>query len=174
MKRLDENVQIDEKTQKLSEKAFSRGLIISVLGVLICLAFLCSATWAWFSEDTSNISNTITSGKFGLVVTVCDENNVAFSVTADEKGRSTCTLGPAGTYFVTLSVTEDTTVTKGFCTLTVDGEKYQTAVIYTDAAEDFTFFLELSSPNAVVTFIPAWGIPASPAVAHNGTLSLDF
>lgn len=48
-------------TDKLTDKAFSRLLFTSVLGIVICLVCLCSATWAWFSDSIPSDNNNIQS-----------------------------------------------------------------------------------------------------------------
>ena len=60
----------NKNTDKLTDKAFSRMMLTSVLGILVCLVCLCSTTWAWFTADVSNNSNTIGTGQFNLEVSV--------------------------------------------------------------------------------------------------------
>ena len=85
----------------LTDKAFSRFLITSVLGILICITCLCSATWAWFSADTSSGSNTLSSGKFDLDISLTDPNGAPVPLFEQESGVFTCTLEGAVAYTVT-------------------------------------------------------------------------
>lgn len=162
----------DKTTNKLTDKAFSRLMITSLLGILVCITCLCSATWAWFSADTASGSNTLGSGSFGLVVTVTDANGVGVPVTERADGASVCTLGDAASYTVTLEMTHDTTVTKGFCTVKAANNAYQTAAIFREDLTPFTFKIEPTEPNMTLTFTPTWGLPANVAVDRDGTLSV--
>jgi predicted ribosomally synthesized peptide with SipW-like signal peptide len=68
------------KNEKLTDKVFMRIIAISFIGMFVCLAGLCSVTWAWFTDSTSSSANTITaSSDFSLEaiakdgeVTVCE------------------------------------------------------------------------------------------------------
>jgi len=156
-------------------------MITSVLGMLVCIACLCSATWAWFSTGISNDSNTVGSGNFGLIVTVVDENgnDVPVSVSAD--GDSVCTLtGSADvsttkSYTVTLKMTDDTTVKKGFCNIRSGASApVQSGSINIDEGTNpFTFTLTVGAADKTLTFEPAWGYPANPGVEVGGTLAIS-
>ena len=161
-----------DTTEKLTDKAFSRLMITSVLGILICITCLCSATWAWFSADSSSNSNTLCSGNFGLNVTVTAENGTPVSVSEGAAGTSTCTLAEAGLYTVTLKATADTTVSKGFCVIKVNGNTYRTDALLLDETDSFAFTLNAKEPDLTVIFSPAWGFPAEATVTQNGTLDL--
>ena len=155
-------------------------MITSVIGILLCITCLCSATWAWFATDISSGNNTLCSGNFGLIVTVKDENGAHVPVTVGTfDGISSCTLSGSGdqdtamTYTVTLKMTDDTTVKKGFCTVRSGDSYYQTDSINVDTGtHPFTFTLTLVGNDAALTFTPVWGYPASPEIDYNGTLSL--
>ena len=155
-------------------------MITSVIGILLCITCLCSATWAWFSTDISNDSNTVGSGNFGLIVTVTDELGADVPVTVTSDGVSACTLlgtveeGFVKTYKVILKMTDDTTVTKGFCAIKHRSKSYQTGSInIAENTNPFEFTLTVSGADKALTFTPAWGYPASPEVEYNGTLALS-
>ena len=57
----------NNKTDKLTDKAFSRLVITSVIGILVCIACLCSTTFAWFTGATESNTNTVISGNFDLI-----------------------------------------------------------------------------------------------------------
>ena len=44
---------------QITEKAFYKMLISSVLGILLCMTCLVSATWAWFTVELNNTGNII-------------------------------------------------------------------------------------------------------------------
>lgn len=144
---------------KMTDKAFSRLLITSVLGIILCITCLCSATWAWYSAGASSSSNTLGSGKFDLDVTVVDENN-AQGVTQSSLQNNAFTLENASTYTVTLKTTDDTTVTKGFCTIRVGDDVYYTDSLY-KTEPTFTFKIQTLTDDVAVSFSPAWGLPSA-------------
>ena len=162
-----------DTTEKLTDKAFSRLMITSVLGILICITCLCSATWAWFSADTASNSNTLGSGKFGLSVTVADENGAPVDVSESPTGTSACTLTEAGLYTVTLTATADTTVSKGFCVIKVNSNTYRTDALMLEETNTFTFTLDAKEPDLTVIFSPAWGLPAEISVTTGETLPIS-
>lgn len=147
----------NKNTDKLTDKAFSRMMLTSVLGILVCLVCLCSATWAWFTADVSNNSNTIGTGQFDLEVEV-SIGDVRLERSTDR--TNVHTFEKAGLYTVTLKMTEDTTVTKGYCIITVNGKTYKTASINNvDGTNPFKFTLDVKEDGMTVEFTSAWGIP---------------
>ena len=156
----------------LTAKALSRLVLASMLGLLILVLCLCSTTWAWFSADVSSDSNTLGSGKFALRVTVRDANGANVTVSACADGSSSCVLNKAGVYTVTLQITEDTTVSKGHCTITANAHSYKTATLDREAGA-FTFSLETQKNDLTVLLTPAWGTPAKADVQQGATLSVD-
>ena len=145
----------NKNTDKLTDKAFSRMMLTSVLGILVCLVCLCSATWAWFTADVASSNNTLMSGSFDLEVSV---NDVKLERSTDR--ANVHTFEKAGLYTVTLKMTEDTTVTKGYCVITVNGKPYKTASINNvDGTNPFKFMLDVEEDGMTVKFTSAWGIP---------------
>lgn len=157
----------DSNDEKISEKAFTQSIAISVVSILICLVALCSATYAWFTDETATNGNTLTSGSFDLhilsVTQVSGDTTTASSIdiTPDTIGYH-CHLPNAGTYTVTLQLTAESTA-KGHCMIKLgDTVQYTDAIIRTqaDGADDlFTFTLVV--PQATdVYFEPRWGMAA--------------
>ena len=169
---------IFSKDERLSEKAFSQSLLVSVVSILLCIVALCSATYAWFTEDTASGNNTLTSGCFDIAsVSVVPSDAVALHegeaqtievVRTDDVFH--CTLPAAGEYTVTLTLDGESTA-KGHCVVTVGGETLTTDAIIgsTTANKDgytenspFTFILETTEPDTAVTFTPVWGVVTNP------------
>ena len=48
-----------QNNEKLSDKAFARLVLTSILGILVCIICLCSTTYAWFSGSVQVDSNTL-------------------------------------------------------------------------------------------------------------------
>ena len=172
----------DLKPEKISEKAFMRGLIVSVIGIFICIVALCSATYAWFVGDVSSESNTITSGSFNVTVSVIgsDEGAVTeLTPRSTEDGGWEFAL-PAGTYTVTLKLTEQSTV-KGHCIVTVGNDPaWHTAPILSEAianatgltaSDPFVFTLAVEE-ETTLTILPCWGLAVETQIANEGIVDL--
>lgn len=160
----------NKTTDRLTDKAFTRLMITSVIGILLCMTCLCSATWALFSDDVTTSGNVLATGRFDLTVTVDTSDSVRIITTrASASKRVTLADSPDGVYHVTLKMTDDTTVTKGFCTVTVGGVEYRTASINQSGTNPFEFTI-VTTDTVTVSFAPAWGLPAEYDVEHGGTL----
>ena len=176
----------DCKDEKITEKAFSQGLLISVLSILLCIVALCSITYAWFTGGTSSNSNKLTSGSFDVSVSVIKtsgadgtliENSVAMIALDDGSYK----LSMPGTYTVTLTPSDDATV-KGYCIVTIDTNKvYRTDVIldsemvdesYTEATAPFTFTIVVDKIDTVVKFEPHWGVLVEPDIKEGATIAV--
>ena len=166
---------VSSKNKKRSRKIISPGMLMPLFSIFVCLVFLCSASYAWFTATEKSGENVITSSFFALDIDVRDENGDVFSVPADGDGKHTFTFETGGTYTVTLRMTEDTTASKGYCELTINStQKKQTESISKNpyvGKNPFTFTIEVEA-NTVVVFEPKWGISASEDIAHNGILDL--
>lgn len=167
--------QNNNNESRITDKAFSRAMITSVLGILVCITCLCSATWAWFCTDITNDSNTVGSGNFGLIVTVTDDVGADVPVSVLTDGASVCNLTGGKTYKVVLKMTEDTTVTKGFCIIKSGASSLQSGSInIAENTNPFEFALTVGGTGErTATFSPAWGYPADAAVSHGGTLTIN-
>ena len=163
----------DCKDEKITEKAFSQSLIISVVSILLCLVALCSMTYAWFTAETTSSSNTLTSGSFDVTIAVSKvENNVATASTgtidpeSNTEGKYTYKLQQPGTYEITLTLTNESTV-KGHCAVTINGgeEQHTAAIIGTNTAnvenkeitDPFKFKITITKETTVV-LEPRWGV----------------
>ena len=148
-------------------------MLISVLGILACIFCLCSATWAWFGSDISYDNNTVSAGIFDLSMTVTDSEGNTIPHDEMIDGGYVITLKESESeYTVTLEMTDDTTVTKGFCTIHVGDTIYRTASININGTNPFIFNIKVSGADVTVTFTPSWGIPANESVGMDGTLDI--
>ncbi len=180
--------------EKITEKAFSRSLCVSVLSILLCLILLCSMTYAWFTDGTSSGGNTLTSASFGLEkpqVVQADDASVNIEVLPGENGVWRCTLpNKEEKYTVILTLDADSTA-KGHCVVSINGKDQKTAAIigdrtvnregYPENSSPFTFTIQTTENDTVVEFRPVWGVVAEPdikmgapcSVADWGTSSAD-
>lgn len=179
---------LNSKDEKITEKAFSQGLLVSLLSILLCLVVLCSMTYAWFTGGTESNCNTLVSGSFGLAVAVVQTNGdtaTASEITvAEVEGKSgvySCTLPANGKYTVTLSLKGESTA-KGHCVVKIHGvEKSTEAIIgastmnkegYTPNSP-FAFTIETSSETVEVELQAVWGVVVSPDIEPDKTYLAD-
>ena len=166
--------------EKISEKAFSQSLLISVVSILICIVALCSATYAWFSGDVQSNTNNIKAGHFSVnvvsVIRTDDETSNASENTILPNTSGVYTL-ESGTYTITLRPTDETTV-KGHCVITINGNEYRTDVIvnentvsesYPTANSPFVFQIKLSE-ESTIEIESKWGIPTDPVIVKGTTI----
>ena len=156
--------------EKLSEKVFSKNLLVAALSIFLCIIALCSVTYAWFTTETASDNNTLAAGAFSLEIAVADGSAVPVAVQEGSNGNKTCTLA-AGTYKVTLTVAEGSTV-KGYCTVKIGDAAYTTSPIFPDEAAGATslsFTVTVTAETAAV-FTPKWGYPATPNLANGDSV----
>ena len=172
------------KKENISEKAFVQGLVVSVVSILLCIAALCSMTYAWFSGGTSSDANRLVSGSFDVAVSVIDVGNGVSSAgeitlvpDANNKSIHSCLL-EAGTYQVTLKLA-DTATAKGHCVVKIGGSTlYTEAIIGANTAnaegavpnDPFVFTITVTAPTTVV-FEPHWGVVVDSDIQYNGTVN---
>ena len=176
------------KNEKITEKAFTQCLTISVLAILLCVVSLCSATYAWFNGGVSSDQNTLVAGTFqiqSLSVRPLDDSG---TVTGEELATFdaaepswTCTITQAGNYRVT--VWPDTSSTaKGRCTVTVnETTTFHTVPIIGDGTVDTSSY-EPTKPltfdiyvgeNMEIDIAFLWGIALNPDIQNNATYDLQ-
>lgn len=167
----------DCKDEKITEKAFSQSLIISVVSILLCLVALCSMTYAWFTGSTSSGNNTLVSGSFNVDITVTlvgDGTTRNIDAVSDNEGKYTYTLQP-GTYEISFMLTETSTV-KGHCVVTIgnNAAQHTAAIIGTNTAnveneeitDPFKFKITLTEAMTVV-LEPRWGVVVNADIDYN-------
>lgn len=140
-----------------SEKIFLKNIAISGIAILMCIVALCSSSWAWFQADASSGDNQLVAGKFDLEISVTDSNNSPVLEKARGVDSHSFALVGGETYTVVLSATEDSTLSGGYCRLSINGENFNTEYISTEQSFSFTICLE---SDANVSFEPMWGIPS--------------
>lgn len=173
----------DTTDEKITEKAFSQSIIISVVSILLCIVMLCSLTYAWFSEDVSSNTNKLAAGHFSVTVDSVIRNEDGGIATANEESVLPDSSGvynlAKGTYTVTLQLTGETTV-KGYCVVVIDDKEYRTEVIVNEQTKNevyhtpnapFTFKIKITEAEATVKIESRWGVPADPIVNKDGVIT---
>ena len=166
----------EQNNKKITDKAFTRFVATSVFAILVCIACLCSSTFAWFTTTQDSSQNTITSGVFDHEIKIeIKSAGSGETVELTDGDVQSCTLDRDKSYVVTLTPTDTTTV-KGYCVITIDGVEYNTdtyGAVSEGSLKVLTFTLMLPAGNdpAEVTFKPHWGIAAEKHVQNGETLT---
>ena len=174
----------DCKDEKITEKAFSQSLIISVVSILLCIVALCSVTYAWFTGETTSGSNTLMSGSFDVKITVSKlEDGVAsanaIEAESNNEGKYTYKLLP-GTYEISLALTEDSTV-KGHCVVTIGIDTQHTdAIIGANTAnvenaamtDPFKFKITVTAETTVF-LEPRWGVVVNADIDYDEEIKVE-
>lgn len=149
----------------ISDKAFSRLLFTSVLSILICIACLCTASYAWFSDSAPSKGNQINMATDCLLTVTVSKDGVPL-----ENIENGVELEAGVAYTVLLSLPADTA--SGYCLIAAGGETYYTDYILRHSepeAQTVTFTLTVEETQRV-KFTPRWGIYAADSDVKEGTL----
>lgn len=171
-----------DTNENIADKAFTQSIVISVVGILLCIVALCSATYAWFAADISSSKNTISAAFFDLDVQVVqmpqsssiqtaavDEGEPAGSEPPATPAPKVLTLNngeyllEAGyTYRVTLTIPAAVTASKGYCDIfeLAKGGIYRTEYIENSGEKTFCFDI-VANEQLRVVFVPKWGTAVS-------------
>ena len=152
---------------KITEKAFRQNMMISVIGVILCIIILCSTTWAWYTAGISSVDNTIKSAYCNVSVTVEGDGG------ALEPTDGAYTLLAGGAYEFKIYATG--TAGSAYCILNIDGNDYYTAQIPTAEPGNFITFTLQFSGDTEVEVITRWGTSSKTERAfYNGAFYIDF
>ena len=183
---------LDRNDEKISEKAFSQSMLVSVLSILLCIVALCSVTYAWFTNETASSNNKLTSGSFDVTIAVSKvEDGVATASNIDVQpdpanvGKYYCTLEPVAgaetTYEISLKLTDTSTV-KGHCIVKIGAaqEQHTAAIIGTNTAnvvnepvtDPFTFRITVKETTKVI-LEPRWGVVVNPDIMKDATIVVE-
>ena len=147
------NILFNSKQEKLTEKAFTQSIAISVFGILLCVVALCSVTWAWFSDGVSSSTTSIQSANCDVSVSVTSDGTTVDPV----DGKYTFTKDEV--YEITITATG--TAESAYCILNIGGTQYYTVQIPTTATETvpnhIKFTLQFSAEKTDVEIITRWG-----------------
>lgn len=157
--------------EKITEKAFSSGIITSVLSIVLCIAALCSTSWAWFTGSTQSNKNTIkTAETFQLQLVLEDGSTNTVDIVNDK-----AVLVAGEKYKVTISLPKDSA--SGYVVITgKNNVDHKSPYILRHEEADpvtVTFYLTVDEDQEV-TFTKHWGIYTDDASVENGgTLNIE-
>ena len=160
-------MQEQNNEKKLTDRAFSQLLVSLLLGILICIVCLCSATWALFSESIVASENKIETAKSSLEIALTGQDDEAI----DTEGE--ITLAP-GDYTVTLTLEGNSA--SGYCAIRIGEREYLSPYIKRHSENEpktVAFTVRLAT-EATLTLEMRWGIYSSaPSVDDGGTLTIE-
>ena len=125
----------DSKQDKLTDKAFTQSIAVSVISILVCVVALCSMTWAWFSEGVTSSSNTIKAGNCTVTVSVMYDG-VEIAPNSDATGTYTFEAGKS----YQIKITSTGSAESSYCKLVIGGQDFYTEQV------------SMSEPNNTITF----------------------
>ena len=158
----------NKTTAKLTDKAFCRLVVTSVVGILVCIACLCSSTFAWFTASVPNTGNEIKTATECLLSVTIAENGEAL-----EGENNVYALEADVVYTVTLSLPAGSA--SGYCLIRTDLSTYYTDYLLGNQPEDQAFSFSLTvAESKSVTLIPRWGIYAGdPDVVADALIEVE-
>lgn len=133
-----------------SERAFFRNIAVSVLGILLCVVSLCSASWAWFTEGVVSSSNRIQAARCDVSVTVWKDDEI---VAPGENGDYEL---DAGAY--TVELTAMGTGANAYALFTVGGQSYAAEISLSGEVGEREISLSFTKDTSM-TIAPHWGTP---------------
>lgn len=145
-----------EANDRLTEKSFMRSMTASVLGILMCIVLLSSATWAWFSEDITSSQNTISTAGCDITVKVEKSGTEVEGTAAAD--HVTYQFEDGVSYTVKLTATG--TASTCYCMIKAGDKEYYTAQ-FPPNGSGITFTLTATEP-VDVTIYERWGTHHTP------------
>lgn len=177
---LEKYYYIPENETMTESKVFGR-IGISIATIIICLIALSVSAFAFFSHGVSSAKTNITSATYSLSVTSPDltENNGAFSIENNS--------GAEKNYQFTISATDNTTASVGYCKIAVttdyldsasreiSEQLFYTVPIWKQGTEGKASSVQISitvpaGKSITARFISEWGSCAKTPV-ENGVIN---
>ena len=159
--------QQNKPKAKLTDKAFSRLVLTSVLAIIVCIVCLCSTTYAWFTDSAPSNENEIKMAEtFDLTVTVTKDGTPLADI---ENGVE---LEAGVVYTVTLSLPAGSA--SCYCVITAGGNTYVSDYIvsHNDPEPRTLSFTMTVETTQTVTFTSKWGIYSRESDVKNAELTL--
>ena len=161
------------KHGKVSDKEFTRIMISSVLGIMLCVICLAGLTWAWFSGSVSSAANNITAASFNIQIDVNVKGTETPVSPTVENGIYSFSLENNKAYDV--KITADGTATTGYCEVLFGENVYHTIQIFnisdesnsgsllsTDRPQEINFTVNATESTLLLKIVPQWGSYAIP------------
>ena len=174
MEKQDANGKVNMSDDIITDKAFSRSVVASMLGIVVCLIMLCSSTWAWYVDESASRVNVITTGEFTANIGVYSLVSQGESQDGTETGEGEFVYANSiddliyeysfdgnAPYDVRIAVSG-----KAYCRIYIDGVDTIYANLFSDDGSfDFTMML---SDSATVRFELRWGTYSGDSMVVDG------
>lgn len=147
--------QQNQNKEKLTDQAFSRLLATSILGILVCIACLCSTTFAWFSDSAPSKANELKMAEECLLTVELSRDGVDLELLEDG-----VELEAGVAYTVVLTLPANTA--SGYCIIRSEDDSYYTDYItrHSDATPQTKIFTLKVATTQTLRFETRWGIYA--------------
>ena len=160
--------------EKMTDKSFSRMMVVSIVGIFLTLVSLCSVTWAWFKTDISLSNNTLRTATSNLELTVTSGGTPVTPTDTNPEGRPVYVFEKDTPYTVTLQL-GDADTAHAYCAVVVDDFPYYSKLLYASSNVHVLYFtLQFSSTQSGIEILPCWGIPNAELLFENGHVYLDL
>ncbi len=157
-----------QNNEKLSDKAFARLALTSILSILVCIICLCSTTYAWFTGSVQVGGNKVKAAD-ACLLSVSVYKDGAEEALATVNTENAVTLECEGTYTVMLALPKESS--SGYLVLTVGGQEYYSDYLQRNDNTDQTLTFTLNVKAAkTVTFTARWGIYSGECHVKNGEI----
>ena len=156
------------KHGKVSDKEFTRIMISSVLGIMLCVICLAGLTWAWFSGSVSSAANNITAASFNIQIDVNVKGTKTTVSPTVENGIYSFSLENNKAYDVKIKA--GGTATTGYCEVLFGKNVYHTIQIFnisdesksgsllsTDRPQEINFTVNATESTLLLKIVPQWG-----------------
>lgn len=144
----------------MTEKVFTRALISSVCGILLCMTCLVSTTWAWFAVGVENRDNEIQIATVTADVALHDQAGNAVEGSADGK----YSVG-AGTYALRIQLNNNATEAKRpvyvVMSGTCNGETQYYCFVFDGTNAEMLRTVSVENGVVQLSFSVSWVRPAS-------------
>ena len=160
-----------QNNEKLSDKAFARLALTSILGILVCIICLCSTTYAWFTGGVQVDNNTLKAAD-ACLLSVSVYKDGAEEALATVNTENPVTLeNMQGKYTVTLTLPKESA--SGYLIITAGDQNYYSNYLQRNDENDQTLTFTLNVATAqTVTFTARWGIYSGTCHVQNGELNI--
>lgn len=159
-----------QNNEKLSDRAFARLALTSILGIFVCIICLSATTYAWFTGNVQGDNNKIQTADTCLL-SVSVYKDGAEKAIIDT--HNPLTLECEGMYTVVLTLPKGSA--SGFLVITAGGQEYYSDYLQRndDTDQTLTFTLNVAAAQTV-TFTAYWGIFSRDCnVPNNKTLNIS-
>lgn len=147
----------------LSEKSFSRGLLLGVIAILLCMAAMAVMTWMWFRGNVGSLQDIVRVASAKTDVSVID--GAGAGIAPIEGNDHRFALDPAATY--TVNLTNVGSAVASFCNISCNTGAYRFCT--PDIAQNTGYAFTVAGVSDLWV-LPNWGTDTDMNPVHIGAL----